>query len=451
MSNDLLEGLTGSELATGTGTGQRLADDRCKIDTLENKGILLGNHRDDDRLRLIKYSVNHPEGAPIAQCWRDVFGRTGPVDPADSDYQLTRRFYTGNDEYFDTFEQNGQTSVEYRLSLLDLIREGITQKSDFDYADDRQYWRSSLARTSSLGDDHKEGLAEALQSYVNRIDDYRMLFRATDLRSGDDQLFTKPYLTRFNSMGRIKQQWARFNAALDHARDNFENAAVVTLTTDPKKFPHLLAAWEDINPNFNRLMSWMDYEPKQKPSSRPGYRPPYIKAVEATQDGKPHLHVLFFDVPTRNGKPHLIDKQELSNRWDDLGQGKIVDLQGLQYRGDLDEAYSVDEGFVSVEEATRLDRGDPPICPDGGAAEGVGAGQTAGQYLGKYLSAMFGGVMQMATAGNFDVAGAYAEKAATYKLALYWATDRKMWSISKDIEESIDLDDGGADILDDLE
>lgn len=436
----LLEGLTGSPLG-GSETGHRLNEVECKIPTLEKEGLLLGNDRDDDRIRLIRYIVDHPEGAPISQIWRDVFGRSGPVDPGDADYQFTRRFYTGNDQYFDTTDQNGMTVVEFRLCLLDLIREGISQKKGS--TDDRGYCRNSLARTSSLTDDHKETLADSLQQYVHRIDDYRMLFRVHDLRSGDSDLMHKPYLTRFNSAGRIKQQWARYNCALEHARDNCGNAVLATLTTDPKKFPHLLESWEDINENFNRLMSWMDYEPKTKPSSRPGYRPPYIKILEATEDGKPHLHILFFDVPTRpDGRPKLIDKQELSDRWDDLGQGQIVDLQGLDYRDDLDDAYSVEEGFISLNESARIDRGDPLVAPDGGSSNGVGGGQTAGQYLGKYLSAMFGGVMELASGGDFEVTG-YDDKAATWKLALYWATNRRMWSLSEDIEENIDLDDEG--------
>ncbi|PSP90799.1 hypothetical protein BRC90_00005 [Halobacteriales archaeon QS_4_69_34] len=88
-------------------------------------GLLLGDSlRDDDRLRLIHYTVTHPEGVPISVIWRDVFGRSGPVDPGDADYQFARRFYTGNPDYFDTSEQKGMTAVELKPALLDLFRHG---------------------------------------------------------------------------------------------------------------------------------------------------------------------------------------------------------------------------------------------------------------------------------------------------------------------------------------
>ena len=90
----LLDGLTGTSdtFVPGTSTGGRLDDGRCKIDVFQEAGLLLGSDRDDDRLRLIKYAANHPEGVPLPKIVRDVLGKTGPVDPGDRDYQLARRF-----------------------------------------------------------------------------------------------------------------------------------------------------------------------------------------------------------------------------------------------------------------------------------------------------------------------------------------------------------------------
>jgi hypothetical protein len=241
-------------------------------------------------------------------------------------------------------------------------------------------------------------------------------------------------------------------------------------------------------------MSWMAYRPKTKATSRPGYRPPYLKFLEFTEAGYPHLHVLFFDVPERNGKPWLINKGALSNKWDELGQGRIVDLEGLKLIEDLPGCYEVEEsaGFVSYEEAERAEsaaaaaRAATSEFVEGRAAEvaesaaarvadrvahydavalrsggsesgedGSGSapgdsegdssdvalaeltGTTAGQYVGKYLSATFGGLLDLATSEGFEADGKYAEKAETYKIALYWATGRKMWSLSRCIEEEI--------------
>lgn len=435
----VLEGLEGtSDKFVGTSTGARLDENECKIGVFEEEGLLFGNSRDDDRLRLMKYAANHPEGVPLSQIVRDVFGKMGPADPGDADYQLARRFYKGNSEFFQVFEQNGMTAVESKVHLLDLIGQGIVQKSG-GAATDREFAQSLLASVSSLNERGKGLLSDEIQKYVNRINDWRLLFRATDARSGDESLFMKPYKTRFNDMGRISQQWARYNQALEHARDEFANAAVVTLTSDPKKFPNLLAMTEDITPNFNRLMSWMGYDCAQKETSRPGYRPSFLRVLEFTEDGKPHLHILFFGLPERaDGTPWLIDKRELSEKWDQLGQGRIVDIQGLEFRDDLDEAYDSDEGFVNMPESRRLDRGDPAAVSDGGAQAGVGAGSTAGEYLGKYLSAVFGGTASLAMGKDFNAETSTGRKSASYKIALYWATGKRIWTCSKDIEQAIE-------------
>jgi hypothetical protein len=422
-------------------TGERSGDtdlpELCKIDTVENTPLLRGGRRDDDRVRLMRYCVNHPEGVPLPKIVRDVFGKTGAVQPADKDYQFARRFYTENPDYFDTDIQNGMTAVRPALAVIDLITEGISQKyqSEADLTD-RQFCRDLVGSVSALDAHGKDVLAESIQRYVDRIEDYVMLFEVENTRTGRSRRFSKPYKTRFNDLGRLRQQWARFNATLDWAHEHADNAVLCTLTTDPKRHDSIEAATEAITENFARLLSWMAYEPKQKPSSRPGYRPEYLRVLEFTERGYPHLHVLFFDVPERNGRPYLIDKNELSRKWSNLGQGQIVDLQGLEFRDDLGDRYAADEGFVALDDP-RLDA-DDELAADGGApVQEFVPGQTAGQYLGKYLSAMFGGVVNLATGEEFDADGKYADKAATWKLALYWATERRMWSISKTIEDAI--------------
>jgi hypothetical protein len=451
----LVEGLTGtSDEFVGSSTGQRLDEDQCKIATFRDAGLLLGNDRDDDRLRLAKYALNHPEGVLLPQIVRDVFGKRGPVNPGDADYQLARRFYTANSDFFQTFEQNGMTAVESKLPLFDLIAQGITQKSA-DAAEpqtDRGFCRDLLKTVNSLNSDGEAILQSGIESYVNRINDWRLLFEMTEMRSGRSQLFVEPYKTRFNSMPRIKQQWARYQAALRYAREQFDNGALVTLTTDPKKFPHLLAQIEEINPNFNRLMSWMGYDCKEKETSRPGYRPPYIKFLEFTEKGYPHLHILFFDVPERaDGTPWLIDKGECSEKWRDLGQGRIVDIQGLTYRDDLPDRYSSDEGFVSVDEARAIEANeeiDAVSSTDKDSDETVNLhGATAAEYIGKYLSAVFGGTASLALGKDFTAESSVGEKSAAYKIGLYWATNRRIWTCSKDIEEAIEPDEEESEDL----
>jgi hypothetical protein len=72
---------------------------------------------------------------------------------------------------------------------------------------------------------------------------------------------------------------------------------------------------------------------------------------------------------------------------------------------------------------------------------------TAGAYLGKYLSATFGSLLDATEsfeAGDDD-RESYADKAATWKLALYWATNRRFWSCSESITEGINPNDHTQD------
>jgi hypothetical protein len=252
---------------------------------------------------------------------------------------------------------------------------------------------------------------------------------------------------------------------------------LVTLTTDPKRQASLLDGIDTINENFNRLLSYFDSDPTTKadtrdpavPGWRPGIaedltgrpreRPDYIKALEFTEKGYPHLHVLFFDVPEResDGLPWLCDKPEIAAKWADYGQGEIVDVYPLMYRDDLDDLepeFQSDEGFVDwyrfgdhdhdedwVRERTRshelIEFGD-----DGHDME-----STAGAYLGKYLSATFGSLLDATESfeGGDDDRESYADKAATWKLALYWATNRRFWSCSEAITKGIDPNDHTQD------
>jgi hypothetical protein len=319
-------------------------------------------------------------------------------------------------------------------------------------------------------------LEDDFTSYLNRIKDYQLLFDVhfLDRRGGQSsKRMTKDYKTRFNDAGRISKQFARFNAALEHGYEHAENAVLVTLTTDPKRQDSLLDGIQSINPNHNRLLSYLASDPTTKGDTRnegtatwtpaldddvtgrPRERLDYIKALEFTEKGYPHLHVLFFDVPTRDsdGMPWLCDKPELAAKWVDYGQGEIVDMYPLTYRDDLDDLapeFQTDEGFVDwyrfgdhdhTEDWIRnRTRQHDLIEFDDDTQE---TESTAGAYLGKYLSATFGSLLDATDSfeQDDDERETYADKAATWKLALYWATNRRFWSCSKTITDGIDPND----------
>jgi len=469
--------------------------DRCNTpvlaDILEERG-LLGHgqlidgtltERDTDRCRIAKFIAAHPEGTPlkhiVSYCIKGVSPeKCERVEGSDADYQFAYRFVNDLAEreqpYVEKFDSSGVLMVSPTLRLLDSITEGITQTAhERDLKHDREFIRDYLARVDSIDEDMQELLEDDFTSYLNRIDDYRLLFDVHFVgRTGGKtkRQMTKSYKTRFNDSGRISKQFARFNDALEYGYEHADNAVLCTLTTDPKRQDSILDGIDSINPNFNRLLSYMDSDPSTKSDTRnsnilgwrpglddevtgrPRERPDYIKALEFTEKGYPHLHVLFFDVPTRDedGMPWLIDKPELASKWSGYGQGEIVDMYPLTYRDDLDDLepeFQSEEGFVDWYRFGDHDHGEDWVRNRSNAHELIEFGDegyekesTAGAYLGKYLSATFGSLLDASESfeEDEDERESYADKAATWKLALYWATNRRFWSCSQSITEGID-------------
>ena len=443
--------------------------------------------RDTDRCRIAKFIAAHPEGTPLTHIVSYTVKGVSPeacdrVDGSDPDYQFAYRFINDlaepEDPYVRKSESSGVLMVTPTLRLLDLITEGITQTAHTDgLTYDREFLKNYLTRVDSVDSDLQELLVDGFTSYLNRIKDYKLLFDVHffDRRGGESsKRMTKDYKTRFNDQGRISKQFARFNDALELAYETADNAVLATFTTDPKRQTSLLDGVDSINPNFNRLLSYFDSDPVTKADTRnsdvlgwrsdldnevtgrPRERPDYIKALEFTEKGYPHLHVLFFDVPTRekDGMPWLCDKPELAKKWADYGQGEIVDMYPLTYRDDLedlDPEFQSDEGFVDWYRFGDHDHDEDWIRERTRAHDLIEFDDeeqkmesTAGAYLGKYLSATFGSLLDATESfqePDDKKRDSFADKAATWKLALYWITNRRFWSCSEAITNGIKLRD----------
>ena len=481
MSVQPLHTLSGSDLA-----------DRCNTPALAGlledhdllgRGLLLDGsltERDQQRVRVVKFITEHPAGTPLSHVVSYAVKGVNPeacehVDGSDADYQFAYRFVNDlaspENPYVRKSRSSGVLTVTPTLRLLDLITEGITQTAQTEGVTyDRDFLRNYLASVDSVDSDLRELLTDGFTSYLNRIEDYCLLFdvQFVDRRGGQtDRRMTKDYKTRFNDQGRVSKQFARFNGALEYAYERAENAVLATFTTDPKRQSSLLDGIDSINPAFNRLLSYMDSDPSTKSDTRdpdvrgwrpgldgdvtgrPRQRPDYIKALEFTEKGYPHLHVLFFDVPTRkeDGMPWLCDKPELAKKWADYGQGEIVDVYPLTYRDDLedlDPEFQSDEGFVDWYRFGDHDHGEEWVRDRTRSHELIEFGDdghemesTAGAYLGKYLSATFGSLLEASESFEDSDSDSFADKAATWKLALYWATNRRFWSCSQSITAGI--------------
>ncbi|QRG24179.1 putative Rep protein [Haloferax virus Halfgib1] len=507
----------------------RLRPDRCKdtylVDYLGDLGLLAYGYdpadpdddlelrgRDRDRVRLVKRISTSPEGiylpTLVSECVKGQYiGQCERFDGSDPDYQFVYRFLNdldGHDpQLIEKRQSDGMTMVTPTIRLLDLISEGITQttRERDDLLYDRHFCENYLRTANEVDDWGRDLLEDSLHRYLKRIENYQLLFDVhfCGRRGGDTtRRMTKQYNTRFNSQGRLRKTWARYNSALEHAYEEYDNAVLMTLTTDPGTFDDptrpdprsLYDGISSINPNFNRLLSYFDSDPSTKDDTRkdgvpswtsaldgkvtgrPRYRPPYLKALEFTEKGYAHLHVLMFDVPTResDGMPFLIDKAELERKWKDYGQGQIVDLYPLVFRDDLDDVGNfgtktlvdddgdqfevpVSKGFVDWYRYGDHDHSEEWIAKNarshdliefyddesGEDSDEQMQSRTAGAYLGKYLSATFGSLLEASE--SFEDAkesDSYADKAATWKLGLYWATGRRFWSISRDIEKAIE-------------
>ena len=462
-----------------------LADLLDERDLLGHGPLIDGTltERDEQRVRIAKFLAEHPEGTPLTHVVSYAVKGVSPeqcerVEGSDADYQFAYRFVNDlaepEEPYVRKSEPSGVLMVTPTLRLLDLITEGITQTANADdLLYDREFLRNRLSMVDSVDDRLRDLLEDGFTSYLNRIEDYRLLFDVymVDSRGAEStRRMTKRYKTRFNDQGRISKQFARFNDALEYGYEHAENAVLCTLTTDPKRQDSLLDGIESINENFNRLLSYFDSDPSTKGDTRdegtvgwrpelddevtgrPRNRPEYIKALEFSDKGYPHLHVLFFDVPTRDkdGMPWLCDKGEVKAKWTDYGQAEIVDMYPLVYRddlADLEPEFQSDEGFVDWYRFGDHDHGEAWIRDRTQAHDLIEFGDdademeaTAGGYLGKYLSVTFGSLLD-ATESFEEPDDAeretYADKAATWKLALYWATNRRFWSCSKAITEGI--------------
>lgn len=487
--------------------------------------------RAEDKVRLTMRTFVTTGQRTISNLVRDVFGYradeqltgSNASTEATNDYMLAYRLYTQNPDYFRTADQNSGTAVEPTPNLVDLITEGVSQNPD-EPLGNRDFSLDLLGNVDELAEEHKEHLETAFTSYLDRIDKYRIYLEARDgfARPGGRDYLRCDYKTRFNDVGRVKRQFAKFKRALEVApllchdlddvleaavglgddldldfdTDDLRNAddllafsddldeldsddlddllarlpdrapkgaAMVTVTTNPANFDSLKDSIEQMNPDHNRLQSWLATQPSTKADGRHRWegRLPYIKAFEFTKDGKPHLHLLFFGVPRRpeDGKPWLVDKNALVGYCrHNLGRCRIVDLEPLEYRNDLGDRYEPDSGFVS------------PYDVHNSSRDEIQEGQTAGQYLGKYLSATFGGILSMHDRGSEyldelhdddldldddrddalaefvddyleDDSAPYEDKTERHRLALYWATGTSILSFSKDLEDLALIDD----------
>jgi len=502
------------------GTSASCNNPTSLVEYLADRGLMAYGQRDadaltdrnSDRVRILRFLAQHPGGVRQSALVHWVLKGQNPdsyhgfhdlsgdaferhdswsrkaytdhgwtaLDGSDDDYQFCNRFVNDLEAETDLVRttsidagETGGRFVAPTLSLLDSISEGMSEtgneQSDLVY--DKEFCLKMLQTPSEAGlaltKRQKEHLASSLRRYIQRIDDYRLAFdvHLADRAGYQKRRMTKPFATRFNDSGRVNKAFAMLQDALEWGYRHAETAVFTTLTTDPKKFDTLLEAIEEINRNFHALTQWLK---RSDSDGRPGEKLEYVKVLEFTSKGYPHLHVLFFDPPRRSdGMPWLVDKDALSRQWNKdtetrTGQGRIVDTYPLVFRDDLDELegaeFNADEGFVSwyrhgdhdhsqewVDDRVRWHQEEGQI--DFYGDDDTPMQKTAGSYIGKYVSQTYALLQNTEALDDpewdpLDNDG----KSAWWKLALYWATQRRFWTPSRRVRQEIKLDADRDDI-----
>ena len=440
-------------------------DNECKIEVDRKAPFTTSATYWREYLKVCKMVGHRPEGLTLKRLVGEVAGTEITPDGSDPRYQRIRRFVSENPEFFEYDQSAAVTMVRPQLPLISLILGGIIQNpgekgytAGRDWAEDllrtvRPRWQEDQEAINwDWGDKEKWHLRTAFEDYVKRINKLRIILEAEHKEQAGPEYLSIDYKTRFNDGGRVNKQFAIFNRALEGAADDHETAVYITLTTKPSKFDNLMDAIASMSKNWNRLMSWLSTD------SRLGYRPEYVKVLEFQDSGNPHFHaILFLEQENDGSMPWLVKKSELDDYWSKWQGGYINDMQPLVYETDLHDGYETNEGWVKWDRdgdhGGLLDKSRQASDEDGY--------QTAGQYLGKYLSATFGAIKQLGDSSNEtftvdqepDEQGRYSDKCDPWKIAMYWASRRKIKTISRSLRQEIEIeeDDSESELRDLLE
>jgi hypothetical protein len=419
-AGELLAGLTGDRSACQS-TGQV----RTPI-----QAQWRGDSREVAKTRLFKYVRRAPEGTPLSKIVADVFGQDA-VDSAGADYQLARRFFDGCN-LFKIARRDGNLWVEpateaFHLStqyanlqnarqrgdgLSDGSETGSTAQqggdradcpTDTEAGDSRQYPKdraqSILDKRVRLdgrnGQDYRAGLLRQLgiEREIQQ-DKFKILSRVRG--SGPEHLLI-PYLTRFNDADRAGDTQDRFRTALRTAAERYQDAVVLTLTLDEKRFSSVSEALDGFTGAKRNFLSWLDYQVG-------GSRPDNLTVLEWTAGGLPHVHLVLF------GISWLMPQSKIAAKWDSLGIARNVWVTDAHSRDGSDKWRLHDDDGRPV---------------------------TLRYYLGKAIR----GLQRVAESDAGQLREAVEDgDISLWRHALYWATGRQYCSCSRSLKDSGDSD-----------
>jgi len=417
-----------------------------------------GLPRADNRDALTRAALNYRDGAPLTVLAQKAFGEDAVTGGAN--YQLARRLYRRHGDLFKTARRHGYVWVEPTTTLcqrasLDTASKHTVGTQDCDGVA-MSNAEAMLQRRQTF-----EGLAERgdlVGAFGAKREATEDRFHVLQDTFDPESHRLIPYSTRFNSVGRVRETWDRYQTAWRRAADEYREGVVVTLTTDPGRYDSLAGMCDNLLGDVNALKDWVAYDPESGPA-RAGHRPPSVVSVEFTDDGKPHVHVAFF------GVRWLAEHSALSRYWSDSrDRGRVVwidrirtqssqwvwvpdredrqhtDIGGAAPRGYLGEsiytlAMSADTSATEVQETAAALRSAGDDTDDTvSETDTSGLLSTAMGGDGNTVATDGGGLREAESGGEIsgrDVSDEPGERAyLLFKAALYWTTGLPAVTIS---------------------
>lgn len=176
------------------------------------------------------------------------------------------------------------------------------------------------ARRPMISDVDRHRIQQNFDTYLEDVNDRSIILcYKADEKNPNAPLLFLPYRTRFTDNGRKKNNLDTYEAIWNATPLHYKEAVFVTLTTDPKMHRSAYHANRHFQIALNRLMSRLN--------KKLGYRPKYLNVHEFQKNGLLHSHIIIY------GLDYLLHQRQLSEMWQQCGQGKIVYIYGLRHNG----------------------------------------------------------------------------------------------------------------------
>jgi len=418
--------------------------------------------RGDDKTRIFRYLLNIPSGVPVTTLVEHLFA----VNP-DSDEQEYQRHYKFTERFVDecpvlkidrrqqatrcearpaafhltSHKHNSNTTAVGRLDNNSgddgeqtSVRVTPTEASLDQYPRDFAQNFISGRGMDEMTPDRATVLESQFVSYLEQIDGRWNILK--NINGNHPEYLLAPYKTLYNSSERVDDNWRRYHVSWQNATEEYSNAVQITLTTDPKRFDSLQEMADATSENFNRFMSWCRRrlanrcEEVGTDGHRIGEcphceefadRPDYVKALEWTDAGRPHLHVILF------GINWLAPQREIADQWSKY-QAAVVDVRSVKKK--------------PVRNGDGISVGDHEFAWfSNGNSDDKDAQKNEKAHMGKYLGE------QMPANESISVTRQRVEDDDDHlwKTAMFWATQKRFWSCSQDLKPST-----GEDKLEEL-